>query len=510
MEYLKGDSRTQLALYTTCLDDMIPQDNSVRFIDKFVNTLNLQELGFDAIASQGRPPYNPADLLKLYIYGYMNRTRSSRVLEKECYRNIEVMWLLKNLKPDHNTIARFRKENPKAIKRVFKQSVTIAKNFNLIGGVLIAGDSTKLRAQNSKKNNYNKKKIERHLAYIDKKLSQHNAALATADNDSKAKIQKNIEKHKRHQIKYTKIKEELEGNITTENPQLSTSDPDSRHQIVRGMITEVCYTAQTTVDEKNNILVDYKITNQNDKKAMGMMLRRAKSILKHNNFTALYDKGYHTGSEFHTANTLGIQTLVAIPNIGRASQAPDPKYNVEYFKYDKHKDCYICPQEQELTSNQKWYKARNYKFKQYKTKACKTCPVRNLCTTAKVNGKIVQRSQYAYAIEDNAERVKANEDTYKKRQAIVEHPFGTIKRQWGFDHIITKRTITSASADFGLIALAYNLKRIINILKASKSRKKQCLHYFSRQNRLYESKKSNIGILKLVFHKKQEVFKIAA
>ena len=334
--------------------------------------------------------------------------------------------------------------------------------------------------------------------------------MATADNDSKAKIQKNIEKHKRHQIKYTKIKEELEGNITTENPQLSTSDPDSRHQIVRGMITEVCYTAQTTVDEKNNILVDYKITNQNDKKAMGMMLRRAKSILKHNNFTALYDKGYHTGSEFHTANTLGIQTLVAIPNIGRASQAPDPKYNVEYFKYDKHKDCYICPQEQELTSNQKWYKARNYKFKQYKTKACKTCPVRNLCTTAKVNGKIVQRSQYAYAIEDNAERVKANEDTYKKRQAIVEHPFGTIKRQWGFDHIITKRTITSASADFGLIALAYNLKRIINILKASKSSKKQCLHYFSRQNRLYESKKSNIGILKLVFHKKQEVFKIAA
>ena len=343
MEYLKGDSRTQLTLYTTCLDDMIPQDNSVRFIDEFVNTLNLQELGFDAIASQGRPPYNPADLLKLYVYGYMNRTRSSRILEKECYRNIEVMWLLKNLKQDHNTIARFRKENPKAIKRVFRQSVTIAKSFNLIGGILIAGDSTKLRAQNSKKNNYNKKKIERHLAYIDKKLSQYNTELATADNDSKPEIQKNIEKHKRHQLKYTKIKEELEDHTTTENPQLSTSDPDSRHQIVRGMITEVCYTAQTTIDEKHNILIDYKITNQNDKKAMGMMLRRAKSILRHNQFTALYDKGYHTGSEFDIAHTLGIKTLVAIPNIGRASQAPDPNYNVEYFKYDKNKDCYVCP-----------------------------------------------------------------------------------------------------------------------------------------------------------------------
>ncbi|EDP95314.1 IS1182 family transposase [Kordia algicida OT-1] len=509
MEYLKGDSRTQLTLYTTCLEDMIPQDNSVRFIDKFVNSLNLQELGFDAIASQGRPSYDPADLLKLYIYGYMNRTRSSRVLEKECSRNIEVIWLLKNLKPDHNTIARFRKENSKAIKRVFRQSVTIAKNFNLIGGVLIAGDSTKLRAQNSKKNNYNKKKIERHLAYIDKKLSQYNTELATADNDSKVKIQKNIEKHKRHQVKYTQIKQELEADTTTENPQLSTSDPDSRHQIVRGMITEVCYTAQTTVDEKHNILIDYKITNQNDKKAMGMMLRRAKSILRHHQFTALYDKGYHTGSEFDIAHSLGIETLVAIPNIGRASQAPDPKYNVEYFKYDKHKDCYICPQKQELTSNQNWYKARNYKFKQYKTKACKTCPVRNLCTTAKVNGKIVQRSKYAHAIEGNAERIKVNEDTYKKRQAIVEHPFGTIKRQWGFDYIITKRTIESASADFGLVALAYNLKRIINIGKASKSTKKLCLCHFRRVNRLYKPKKSIISVLKSLFYKRQEVFKIA-
>lgn len=440
----------------------------------------------------------------------MNRTRSSRILEKECYRNIEVMWLLKNLKPDHNTIARFRKENPKAIKRVFRQSVTIANNFNLIGGILIAGDSTKLRAQNSKKNNYNKKKIERHLTYIDKKLAQYNQELATADNDGKEQIQKNIDKHKRHQIKYTQIKEQLEENTTTKNPQLSTSDPDSRHQIVRGVITEVCYTAQTTVDEKNKILIDYKVTNQNDKKAMGMMLRRAKSILRHTGFTALYDKGYHTGSEFDIAHRLGIETLVAIPNIGRASQAPDPKYNVEHFTYDKEKDSYTCPQEQELTSNQNWYKARNYKFKQYKTKACQGCPVRNLCTTAKVNGKIVQRSEYVYAIEDNAKRVKANEETYKKRQAIVEHPFGTIKRQWGFDYIITKRTIEAASADVGLIALAYNLKRIINILKASKSSQKQYFGHIRMRNHLYKPKKNNFIIVKLVYHKKQEVCKIAA
>lgn len=158
MEYLQGQDREQLTLYSTCLDDMVPQDNTVRLIDQFVALLDLDNMGFEGLASQGRPPYNPADLLKLYIYGYMNRMRSSRQLEKECHRNLEVIWLLKNLKPDHNTIARFRKDNPDAIRRVFRQSVAIARNFNLIGGELIAGDSTKLRAQNSKKNNYNKKK----------------------------------------------------------------------------------------------------------------------------------------------------------------------------------------------------------------------------------------------------------------------------------------------------------------------------------------------------------------
>src|SRR5690554_2664980 len=166
MEYQKGQSRDQLALFTTCLDDMVPADNAVRFIDAFVESLDPDKMGFKPIATQGRPPYHPADLLKLYIYGYMNRMRSSRRLEKECERNLEVIRLLKNLKPDHNTIARFRKDNPKAIRRVFRQSVEIARNFNLINSMLIAGDSTKLRAQNSKKNNYNKKKIERHLDNI--------------------------------------------------------------------------------------------------------------------------------------------------------------------------------------------------------------------------------------------------------------------------------------------------------------------------------------------------------
>ena len=465
MEYLQGELREQTVLFETCIDDMVPEDNTVRLIDQFVNALNLDQMGFKVLAPKGRPPYNPADLLKLYIYGYMNRMRSSRVLEKECHRNLEVIWLLKTLKPDHNTISRFRKDNPKAIKRVFRHSVALAKNFNLIGGVLIAGDSTKLRAQNSKKNNYNKKKIKRHLEYIEKKLEQHNTELAQADGDKANEIQQQIDKHKRHQQKYKAIQKDLENDTSSENPQISTSDPDSKHQIVRGMITEVCYTAQTTVDEKHKLLTDYKVTNENDKKAMGNMLQRAKSILRPKEpITALYDKGFHTGSEFCTAEQLGINTLVAIPAIGRSSQAPNPDYNVEHFTYNKENDSYTCPEKHTLTSNGSWYKTRNYKFKQYKTKACKTCSMREQCTTAKTNGKIVQRSQYAEYIENNAKRIQASGELYKKRQALVEHPFGTIKRQWGFDHIMTKKGIKRASADFGLIALAYNLKRMINLI----------------------------------------------
>ena len=222
------------------------------------------------------------------------------------------------------------------------------------------------------------------------------------------------------------------------------------------------HTAQTTVDAQNKFLIDFKITNQNDKKAMGLMLRRAKTILRNNTFTALYDKGYHTGSEFYIADSLNINTLVAIPAIGRKSQAPDPKYNAENFVYNTDDDTYTCPQGNTLSSNGSWYKARNYSFKQYKTKACKQCPVRQNCTSSKINGKVIQRSQYTQNIKQNAKRIAQSGELYKKRQALVEHPYGTIKRQWGFDHIITKKGIKAASADFGLIALAYNLRRLFN------------------------------------------------
>jgi transposase len=461
MKYIQGQNRSQTYLFPVSLDDAVDVENEVRLIDVFVDSLVLEKFGFTVDHGEnGRPAYHPAGLLKLYIYGYLNKARSSRCLEKECKRNIEVIWLLKSLAPDHNTISNFRRDNPKAIKKVFRETVKIAKYFDLIGGTLVAGDSTKFRAQNSKKNNFNQKKIDRHLEYIENKLAGYNEALAEGDGDNKGQIEKEVKKQGQRKKEYRKIENQLK---ESGQPQVSLSDPDSRQMIIRNNITEVAYNTQAITGSKNNIPIDYKVTNTNDSKAMGNMLQRAKSILRTNGFTSLFDKGYHTGSEFKIAGDLQIETLVSIPPV--AAQAPEPAYNVEHFTFDKGGGSYICPQGQTLTTTGKWHQAKTYKFKRYTTKACMACPVKEKCTKARY-GKAIQRSEYQELIDNNKERVSQNKEYYKRRQAIVEHPYGTIKRQWGFSYIITKKYIHRASADVGFMMVAYNLRRLINIIGA--------------------------------------------
>lgn len=461
MKFIQGQDRFQTSLFPVSLDASIDKDNDVRLIDAFVDSLNMNALGFDFnFVDNGRPAYHPQDLLKLFIYGYLNKIRSSRALEKETKRNIEMMWLLKGLTPDHNTINNFRKDNPKAIKRVFRKTVEIARNFNLIGGLLLAGDGTKLRAQNSKKNNYNQKKIDRHIRYIDEKLEVYTTQLAEADGDEKQKIDDKIEEQKQRKAGYKQIEKLLH---KSGEKQISTSDPDSKQLIIRGAITEVAYNVQATVDSSHKIPIDYEVTNQNDSGAMARMARRAKSIVRHNRFSILFDKGYHSGIELSKVQLLGVDTHVAAPSIPKTSQAPNPVYNVENFTYDHLSDSYTCPEGNTLKSNQKWYNSPNYRFKQYKTKACQTCAAKPACSLAK-NGKIIQRSEYQDAVDQNKENILANPELYKKRQTLVEHPFGTMKRQWGFDHIMTKKTKARASADVGFIFIAYTLRRIINII----------------------------------------------
>lgn len=465
MKFITGKDRNQTEFW--CLEQAIGQDNEVRTIDLFVNSLNISDFGFKIdYIENGRPAYHPTDLLKLFIYGYLNRMRSSRALEKECSRNIEMMWLMRGLAPDHNTIANFRKDNPKAIQKVFRATVQLANHFELIGGKLIAGDSTKLRAQNSKKNNFNPKKLERHITYIDAKLDEYNQILAEQDLDKsdeqKKAIKVKIQKHQNQKQKYQQMQQQI---IDTDVTQISTSDPDSRQLITRNNITEVAYNIQTTVDAEHNIPIDYKVTNENDSKAMGAMVRRAKTILKTKEFTVLYDKGYHTGTEFSYAHQQGIEVMVAIPAV--ASHAPDMAFDVEHFQYNKEKDQYTCPAGESLLTNGNWYNKKNgktiNKVKHYKTKACLTCLLFESCTKNK-EGRLIERSEHADLIDANKVRMNQNPELYRKRQAIVEHPYGIIKRQWDFYYIMTKKTIHHANADVGLIFTAFNLRRIMNIV----------------------------------------------
>lgn len=467
MKYIQGHDRDQISLFPVSLNEAISQDNEVRVIDLFVSSLSLKGLGFKVhFAENGRPAYHPADLLKLYIYGYLNKVRSSRDLEKETKRNVEVMWLLKGLNPDHNTISNFRRDNAEGIRQVFKATVSVAKHFSLIGGTLLAGDSTKLRAQNSKKNNYNQKKIDRHVEYIDKKLEQYNSELATADGDAKTKLEKGIQTQRARKAQYKALEQQL---ADSGQEQISTSDPDSRQMIIRGNITEVAYNIQTTADDKHNLLIDYLLTNSNDSKAMGEMVQRAAEIVGHTTFTALYDKGYHTGSELKTAQGLGVETIVAIPALPSSSHAPDPAFNMSEFIYAKQQHTYECPQGHTLTTNGNWYNKhhRNHvtRIQQFRTSACKSCPAIDQCTkNTRGRGRVIERSEYMPYVEKNRENVESKPLVYKRRQAIVEHPYGTIKRQWGYTYISTKKGMERASADAGLMLVSYNLRRLINIL----------------------------------------------
>lgn len=476
MQFIQGKDRSQSILFAESLDQIISQDNEVRMIDLFVESINLGDFKFIIkTTKEGRPAYHPKDLLRLFVYGYLNHIRSSRQLEKECKRNIELLWLMKELAPDHNTISNFRRDNEKAIRKVFRHTVSIAKHFDLIGGTLVAGDSTKLRAQNSKKNNFNEGKIERHLAYIDAKLDEYNKALAQADGDNpqdaehKKAIEEEIKKHTGRKNDYENMSRELE---QTGEPQISTSDPESRQLMIRNNISEVAYNVQTVVDAKHYLPIDYKVTNENDTRALSGMLRRTRIILGTANFTALYDKGYHTGSEMKKALTSGIEIMVAVPGI--ASVAPDQNYNMSHFKYDEINDTYTCPQNHILITNGNYYKkSKNgypYEAKHYKTNACRDCPVKALCTIDK-KGRLIVRTEYATYVEQNRLNIEADPATYKKRQSIVEHPYGTIKRQWGFYYVITKKGMKRASADVGFMFIAYNLRRLMNIIDTNLLRK---------------------------------------
>jgi len=470
MDHKQGTDRNQM--YMFCLESAIAKDAFVRVVDAFVDVIDLKSFGFSHVecSEEGRPPYHPAVLLKLYLYGYRYGIRTSRKLEREAQTNLEAIWLLGGLHPKYKTIADFRKNHAKAFREVFRRFVCLLKEWNLIEGETVAIDSFKIRGSNSLKNNFNEKKLAQHLAYIDAQISQYQAALDAADRaEDKKELQQKIEKRKQKRAQYQQIKKELRQNG---EEQISLTDPDSRAVVFQRNSVEVGYNIQTSSDKKHKLLVEFDTGQVNDTHALAPMAIATKELLSVDSLSVLADKGYHTGGELQECEINGITTFVS-------PKAPSTKdtglYPITAFTYDPQKEVYLCPQGQEMTTNHTWHrhsdkregKEGSYRFKRYTTRACKTCKVRNLCTQSKTNGRYIDRSEYAATVEQNAQRVNQNPDYYRLRQQITEHPFGTLKRQRGFTFTLV-RGKAKVLGEVGLLFTGYNLSRCISIVGAEK------------------------------------------
>jgi transposase len=454
------------------LEDTIAADNPVRFIDAFVNSIDLVTIGFTlrVLKTEGRPSFDTKVFLKIYLYGYLNGIRSSRRLEKETLRNLEMQWLVEAICPNYHSIADFRKDNPKALKQLFKLFVSFLKDAELIAGEIIAIDGTKSRAHNGKKSNFNQKKIDKHIAYIEAKVEEYLDELEKNDvKDTSVKvtnIQQKIERLKQNKIKYELLEEKLKA---SGEPQISTTDADARSLLVQGQVVEVSYNIQAAVDDKHNLVVATHTINRNDKNALSAIAIEAKENLALETFTALVDKGYHNGRELDTCKNHNITTIVAHPDQGKSNEnGTQPEYLVSKFSYNKENNTYTCPQGQTLTTTGRWHKKTGrteesgYMYQKYRTPACKTCPVKDQCTSRKA-GREIDRSQYAEAVEQNQKRYQENPQLYRKRQEINEHIFGTIKRKWGYNYT-DLIGLEKVNGEHSLIMLVYNIKRSINIL----------------------------------------------
>lgn len=469
MQHISIKTRDQIEFRS--LEDLIEPDNVIRFIDAFVDKLELNKLGFtlNTIKKEGRPSYNSSIFLKLYIYGYLNGTRSSRKLEKECIRNIELQWLMSGLKPSYHTIADFRKINPEALRNTFKLFVLFLKEVDLIAGNTIAIDGTKSRAHNSKKNNYNPKKIDRHLSYIEEKANQYLKELDQADRNEQTEtikdIQEKLVRLKTQKIKYENLAAEL---AHSGEPQVSTTDTDARALLIHGQVVEVSYNTQASVDGKHKLVVGTHTINRNDRNALSQIAIETKENIKAETFTLLADKGYNNAKEIETCQKLGLTTIVAQQAIVNSNDKGTTKeYLVTNFIYNKDSDTYTCPQNQKLTTTGTWHTKKrdhgSHQFKKYRTAACKTCPALKLCTAKADGRREIERSEYAEAIELNNQNYKEQNALYRKRQELNEHIFGTIKRVWGY-YYTNLKGLKKVNGEWSLIMTVYNMKRALNIL----------------------------------------------
>ena len=480
--FIEGENRFQSTLFPESLEDYIADDNPVRVIDAFVDRLDLKQLGFERAqpSATGRPAYEPAMMLKIYVYGYLNRLNTTRVLEQETHRNVDLIWLTGRLMPDHKTIGEFRRKNRKAIRRVCAEFVGICRRLKLFESVIVAIDGSKFKAVNSRDKNFTRKSIKRRMKRLQEHIDRYLTILDEADKrvpeDHKYTAEELAEKiasMKQQMGRLQVIEEQVQAHP---DKQVSLTDPDARSMAKAGGGSQVGYNVQTAVDSENHLIVAHEVTNATtDRKQLVSMATKARAALgeetatetieegePQEELTVVADAGYYKGEEIVECYEAGIKALV--PKVDTSGSKAKGRYSKADFRYDSERNEYVCPARQRLTYRFDSVE-HGMKLWVYMTYQCSSCPLQAKCTTS--NAKRIKRWEKEHVLEAAAADLKKRPDAMRMRKKIVEHPYGTIKHGMGATHFVMKR-LPNVRAEMSLHVLAYNLRRVINILGVPK------------------------------------------
>ena len=463
--FVTGADRTQGTMFPAQLEDYVAADNPVRVIDFFIDRLDLGKLGFGGVKPKGtgRPAYHPAVMLKIYVYGYLNRVQSSRRLERECQRNIEVMWLTGSLAQDFKTIADFRKDNGPAIRKVCREFIVVCGRVGLLAATTVAIDCSKFKAVNSRDRNFTQTKVAKRLEQLEASIERYMSELDTADRQPSTpevkvtRLKNKVARLKQEIERMKGIKAQLD---KAEDTQISLTDPDARSMQGTGKATgTVGYNVQCAVETKNHLIVAHEVTNEvHDRHQLSSMAQQAKEALGAGAIDALADRGFYDGKEILACEQNGVTAYV--PRFSTSNAKAEGRYGKQDFVYGADEDVYLCPNGERLTH--RFTSEEDGKvMRTYWTTACSTCPLKEKCTTGRE--RRVKRWEHEAVLEAAQDRLDKNPDIMTVRRSTVEHPFGTIKFWMGSAHFLMK-TLHNVKTEMSLHVLSYNMKRVMNII----------------------------------------------
>ncbi len=465
--FIEGVDRGQGTLFPERLEDWIDEDNPVRVIDVFVDELDLNGLGFERATPEatGRPGYHPSVLLKLYIYGYLNRVQSSRRLEREAGRNVEVMWLTTRLAPDHKTIADFRKDNGAAIRKVCARFVGLCRQLGLLAAASVAVDGSKFKAVNNRDRNFTQAKMQRRMAQIEKSVARYLDQLDSADRQEPSEA--HTSKTARLTEKIAKLKDEMQRlkalevqRLAAPDQQISLTDPDARSMATSGRGSGVVgYNVQAAVETEHHLIIAHDVINVgNDRAQLADISTKAKTVLEVETLDVVADRGYFSSEEILACDRAGI--TVTLPKPMTSGVTARGRFGKQDFRYLADEDVYICPAGERLTYHYT-NEENGLTLHRYWTNVCQACPIKDRCTTGKE--RRIARWEHEAVLEAVQRRLDENPEAMRRRRETVEHPFGTIKAWMGATHFLMKR-LKNVRTEMALSVLAYNLTRVMNII----------------------------------------------